>query len=59
MKYLHLVWANLKRKKIRTGLTLLSIFVAFALFGLLQAIKTAFGVGIDITGMDRLRRQHG
>ncbi len=58
MKYLHLVWANLKRKKIRTGLTLLSIFVAFALFGLLSAIKTAFGVGIDITGIDRLLTIH-
>ncbi len=58
MKYLHLVWANLRRKKIRTALTLLSIFVAFALFGILSAIKAAFGVGIDIAGIDRLLTIH-
>ena len=53
-KYLPPLLANLGRKKIRTTLTLLSIFVAFALFGLLSAIKVAFGAGIDITGVDRL-----
>ncbi|MEM7584619.1 MAG: ABC transporter permease [Acidobacteriota bacterium] len=58
MKYLHLLWANLRRKKIRTSLTLLSIFVAFALFGVLSAIKAAFGVGVDITGIDRLLTIH-
>lgn len=54
MKYLPLVWRNLMRKKIRTTLTLLSIFVAFVLYGLLTALKVAFGSGIDITGADRL-----
>ena len=38
MKYLALVFSNLKRKKLRTTLTLLSIFVAFLLFGFLCAI---------------------
>ena len=33
MKYLHIVWRNLLRRKIRTIFTLLSIFVAFVLFG--------------------------
>ena len=42
MRFLHLVWSNLKRKKLRTSLTLLSIFVAFILFGLLCALKEAF-----------------
>ena len=42
MKYLYLVWSNLKRKKLRTILTLLSIMVAFMLFGYLGAIKQAF-----------------
>ena len=32
MKFLHLIWSNLKRKKLRTLLTLLSILVAFILF---------------------------
>jgi cell division protein FtsX len=35
MKFLHLIWSNLKRKKLRTSLTLLSIVVAFVLFGFL------------------------
>ena len=38
MKFLYLVWSNLKRKKLRTLLTLLSIVVAFFLFGLLCAL---------------------
>ncbi|MEM7050585.1 MAG: FtsX-like permease family protein [Acidobacteriota bacterium] len=54
MKYLHLVWRNLTRKKVRTGLTVLSIFVAFFLYGLLTAIKVAFGAGIEINGLERL-----
>ncbi|MEM7355502.1 MAG: ABC transporter permease, partial [Acidobacteriota bacterium] len=58
MTYFHLLWANLGRKKIRTGLTMLSIFVAFLLYGLLIAIRSAFGVGVDITGLDRLLTIH-
>ena len=48
MKYLHLVWTNLKRKKLRTSLTLLSIVVAFVLFGLLCAIKQALVGGVSL-----------
>ena len=44
MKFFHLIWCNLKRKKLRTSLTLLSILVAFILFGLLMAIKQALAV---------------
>jgi len=36
MNYLPLVWANLWRKKARTAFTLLSVAIAFLLFGLLQ-----------------------
>ncbi len=54
MKFFHLVWCNLKRKKLRTSLTLLSILVAFVLFGLLSAIKQAFVGGVDLAGADRL-----
>lgn len=42
MKYLHLVWASLFRKKTRTVLTMLSIFSAFLLFGLLSAVSALF-----------------
>lgn len=41
MKFLPLIWAGLWRKKMRTTLTLLSIIVAFLLFGLLQGINQA------------------
>ena len=43
-----MVWSNLWRKKARTIFTLLSIMIAFLLFGLLQGINTwmsAFGAG--------------
>jgi len=36
---LSLIWANLFRRRIRTLLTLLSVIVAFLLFGLLRTIS--------------------
>lgn len=58
MKFLSLVLSNLKRKKLRTVLTILSIFIAFLLFGLLCAIKAAFLGGVSIAGADRLIVRH-
>jgi len=58
MKFLHLIWCNLKRKKLRTVLTLLSIVVAFVLFGFLSAIKEALTGGIDLAGANRLIVRH-
>lgn len=58
MKYLHLLLANLKRKKVRTAFTLLSILIAFVLFGYLAAIRAAFGMGVDLAGADRLYTRH-
>jgi putative ABC transport system permease protein len=58
MTYLSLVWSNLKRRKLRTSLTVLSICVAFALFGLLCALKQAFTAGIEMAGADRLVVRH-
>jgi putative ABC transport system permease protein len=54
MKYAYFVWKNLGRKKARTTLTILSIFVAFILYGLLASLKLAFTIGADIAGADRL-----
>ena len=54
MKFLPLLLANLKRKKIRTTLTVGSFVVAFFLFGLLGAIRYGFRQGIDVAGADRL-----
>ncbi len=58
MKFLRLVWSNLKRKKLRTALTLLSIFVAFVVFGLLCTLKEAFTAGVTMAGADRLIVRH-
>jgi putative ABC transport system permease protein len=58
MKFLSLVWSNLKRKKLRTSLTLLSIFVAFVLFALLCTIKEALTGGVAMAGADRLIVRH-
>lgn len=58
MKFLHLLWSNLKRKKLRTSLTILSIVVAFTLFGFLSAIKQALAGGISLAGANRLITRH-
>ena len=54
MKFLPLIVANLRRKKIRTTLTVGSFIVAFFLFGLLGAIRYGFRQGIEVAGADRL-----
>lgn len=54
MKFLPMVWRNLLRRKIRTIFTVLSIFVAFVLFGVLMAIRMAFTMGVDMAGQGRL-----
>jgi putative ABC transport system permease protein len=54
MKYLPLLLANLRRKKVRTILTVGSFMVALFLFGLLAAVRAGFRQGVDIAGADRL-----
>lgn len=54
MKYLPLIWSNLKRRKVRTILTLLAIVVGFLLYGYLAAIRQSFSMGVDVSGADRL-----
>ena len=56
--HFHLLWANLMRKKLRTALTLLSIVIAFLLFGLLCAIKQALVGSVALAGADRLIVRH-
>jgi len=56
MKYLHLIWASLFRRKTRTVLTLVSIIAAFLLFGLLDAVRTSFTqAGQSANGAARLQ----
>ena len=58
MKFLHLIWSNLQRKKLRSLLTLLSILVAFLLFGYLSAINQALAGGATLAGQNRLWVRH-
>lgn len=56
MKYLHLIWAALFRRKTRTILTLLSIMMAFLLFGMLDAVRVSFAeAGQSANGAERLQ----
>lgn len=54
MKYLPLLWASLWRRKARTIFTLLSIVIAFLLFGMLQGVSAAFQQGVDNANVNRL-----
>jgi putative ABC transport system permease protein len=51
------VIANLFRKKTRTILTVLSVIMAFLLFGLLQSLNSIFSAGADFVGATRLMTQ--
>src|SRR5215470_2925141 len=51
------VIANLFRKKTRTILTLLSVIMAFLLFGLLQSVNHIFDAGPNFLGATRLMTQ--
>src|SRR5690606_8541344 len=58
MKYMHLVWAALFRRKTRTFLTLVSILAAFLLFGLLDGVRSSFAqAGQTANGAQRLQTQ--
>jgi putative ABC transport system permease protein len=58
MKFLPLVWRNLLRRKFRTTFTLGCIFVSFVLFSFLMIVRTAFTLGVDFAGADRLWLMH-
>ena len=54
MRFLPLLLANLKRKKVRTTLTIGSFVVALFLFGVLFALRAGLRQGIDVAGASRL-----
>ena len=54
MKYLPLVWSGIWRKPVRTALIFLQVCVAFALFGVLQGMKTGMDRAIASTRADVL-----
>jgi putative ABC transport system permease protein len=58
MRFLHLVWRNLLRRKFRTVFTIAVIFVSFILYAFLMTIRTAFSMGLEVAGVDRLAMMH-
>ena len=56
-RWLPLVWANLKRRKLRFAFTLISILLAFLMFGMLDALRTSLSQAVNLAGADRLMLQ--
>jgi len=57
MKYLPLIWAGLWRKRVRTILTLLSVVVAFVLFGVMHGVTAGIDQIVNQMSNSRLRIQ--
>jgi putative ABC transport system permease protein len=58
MRYLPLIWRNLMRRKVRTIFTLASVFIALVLYSFLMVVQTAFSMGVDMAGANRLMLMH-
>jgi len=57
-KYLPLLAASLRRRRLRTFFTVASILVAFLLFGLAESMRFALASGVEVAGADRLLSMH-
>jgi ABC-type transport system, involved in lipoprotein release, permease component len=57
-RYLPLLAASLRRKRLRTFFTVASILVAFLLFGLAESMRFALQSGVEVAGADRLMTMH-
>jgi len=56
-RWLPLVWANLRRRKLRLVFTFISILLAFLMFGMLDALRTSLSQAVNLAGADRLMLQ--
>ena len=54
MRYLPLIWAAVMRKPTRAILTLLSVTVAFTLFGLMIGLNATFDMVAEKARADRI-----
>jgi putative ABC transport system permease protein len=54
LRFLPIILANLRRRRLRTLFTLASVAVAFLLYGLLAAVKNGFDANVQLAGADRL-----
>lgn len=55
---MRLLWINLFRKPLRTGLTLFGVAVALVLFCFLETVLNAFAAGVNMADASRLVVQH-
>jgi len=53
-RWLPIVWANLKRRKLRLVFTFVSILLAFLMFGMLDALRTSLAGVVNVVGADRV-----
>jgi putative ABC transport system permease protein len=53
-RWLPIVWANLKRRKLRLAFTFMSILLAFLMFGMLDALRTSLAGVVNVAGADRI-----
>jgi putative ABC transport system permease protein len=58
VKFLPLIWRNLGRRKVRTTFTFGCILVSFVLYAFLMIVRTAFTLGVDFAGADRMWTIH-
>jgi putative ABC transport system permease protein len=54
LKYLPLIWSGIRRRPVRSALVFLQVSVAFALFGVLQGLKTGVDEAISRVRADVL-----
>ena len=54
MRFASLVWAGIARRPLRSLFTLVSMTIAFLLFGMLQGINLGYARIIDAQLLDRL-----
>jgi len=54
LRWLPIVWANLKRRKLRLVFTFMSILLAFLMFGMLDALRTSLAGVVNVIGADRV-----
>jgi len=54
MPSLQFILANLTRARLRAIFTILTVVVAFVLFGLLLSLERVFNIGVKVDGADRL-----
>ena len=57
VRWLPIVWANMRRRKLRLVFTFISILLAFLMFGMLDALRTSLSQAVNMAGSDRLLLQ--